>query len=158
MLWNNSPVVYDTKTANQSSSFSAAQSSCSSHTFIASTTVLIIINEKMAYSNGGDVTNHQIFNCVFFTGIYRLIGLAFNANSMHLRQNDRDRSNHLPSISSYLILIQFTISIFLFTFVLKSNDDETDENIDHKKGNDLKAEAYNTAKYDGILTMINAMK
>ena len=32
------------------------------HTFIARTTVLIIINEKIAYSNGGEVTNHQIFD------------------------------------------------------------------------------------------------
>ena len=30
--------------------------------FHSNTTVLIIINEKIAYSNGGDVTNHQIFN------------------------------------------------------------------------------------------------
>ncbi len=39
------------------------------HTFIASTTVLIIIKENIAYSNGGDVTNHQIFNWLFSTGI-----------------------------------------------------------------------------------------
>jgi hypothetical protein len=38
-------------------------------TFMARTTVLIIINEKIAYSNGGEVTNHQIFNWLFFTGI-----------------------------------------------------------------------------------------
>ena len=37
----------------------------------------------------------------------------------------------------YLILIQFTIAIFLFSFVLKRHDNETDEDVHHEEGNDL---------------------
>uniref|UniRef100_A0A915J246 Transmembrane protein n=1 Tax=Romanomermis culicivorax TaxID=13658 RepID=A0A915J246_ROMCU len=33
----------------------------------------------------------------------------------------------------YLIFIQFTIFVFPFAFVLKSDDDETDENVHHEK-------------------------
>jgi hypothetical protein len=58
MLLNNYPVVYDTKIPP----IQFFNQSIKQHTFIANTTVLIIINEKIAYSNGGDVTNHQIFN------------------------------------------------------------------------------------------------
>ena len=50
-----------------------------------------------------------------------------------------------------LIFIQFTIFIFLFTFILESNDNETDKNIDHKKCNDNNV---NYIKYGHIWTII----
>ena len=34
-----------------------------------------------------------------------------------------------------LIFIQFAVSIFLFSLVLKCDNNETDEDIDHEKGN-----------------------
>ena len=60
---------------------------------------------------------------------------------------------------SYLIFIQFTISIFLFTLILKCHDDKTDENIHHKESDDLYIylkQLFQVKKK--IITMINAMK
>jgi len=37
---------------------------------------------------------------------------------------------------SYLILIQFTVFVFLFTLVLKRDDDETHEDVDHEERDD----------------------
>ena len=36
----------------------------------------------------------------------------------------------------YLIFIQFAVLILLFTFILKSDNDETDEDVDHEEGDD----------------------
>ena len=36
----------------------------------------------------------------------------------------------------YLILIQFTIFVLIFAFVLKGDDDKTHEDVDHKEGDD----------------------
>ena len=38
---------------------------------------------------------------------------------------------------AYLILVQFAVAIFLFTFVLKGHDDETNEDIHHEESDDL---------------------
>jgi len=66
------------------------------------------------------------------------------------------------SFKSYLIFVQFTIFIFLFTFILKCNNDKTNENIHHKKSNDLDKFANNNlsskSKQKKILTTIKAMK
>jgi len=42
---------------------------------------------------------------------------------------------------SNLIFIEFTVFIFLFTLILKCNDNETDKDIHHKKCNDLRRES-----------------
>jgi hypothetical protein len=39
-----------------------------------------------------------------------------------------------------LILVQFAVAILLFSFVLKGDDDETDEDIHHEEGDDLRRE------------------
>ncbi len=38
--------------------------------------------------------------------------------------------------NNYLIFVQFTVRKLLFTFILESNNDETDENVDHEEGDD----------------------
>lgn len=42
-----------------------------------------------------------------------------------------EKASHLEN---YLILIQLAIAVFLLSFVLEGNDNETDEDVDHKEG------------------------
>lgn len=53
--------------------------------FMASIIVFSTINVKIVYSNGCEVTNHQILYWNLCLGMYRRTGFAFNANSMQLR-------------------------------------------------------------------------
>ena len=72
---------------------------------------------------------------------------------------------HFSSLSigvSHLILVQFTIAILLFSFVLKRDDDETDEDVHHEKRDDLwrgkTRENFLFDENSTIVTMMNAMK
>jgi hypothetical protein len=38
--------------------------------------------------------------------------------------------------NKYLVLIKFTILVFLFTFILESNNDKTYKNVNHEESND----------------------
>ena len=55
------------------------------NTFIDRAIVFKIIVRNIAYSKPGELTNHQILYWITFFGMYRFIGRAFNANSMHFR-------------------------------------------------------------------------
>lgn len=75
-------------------------------TFMASVTVLIMMSIKIPYSNGCDVTNHQILYWHRAFGMYRRCGLDFNANSIHF----------LYKTQKQWLCISFTI---MMTFCLK---------------------------------------
>lgn len=53
-------------------------------------------------------------------------------NTRRLVNRKRDRNKYF-TITFYLILIQFAIFVLLFTLVLKGDDDETHEDVDHEK-------------------------
>ena len=81
-------------------------------TFKAKMTVFNIISVNITYSNAWEVTSHHILYCHLALGIYLLIGLAFNANSIHFlcKNNDKQYKNTWLLMQ---ILYTFSLKIIL---------------------------------------------
>ena len=113
-------------------------------TFIDKAIVFKIIVRNIAYSKPGELTNHQILYWITFLGMYRFIGRAFNANSIHFRFQIKwetkalkyDQGLRPNIICSNLIFVKIAVFVFIFTFVLKCDYHKTNENVYHKKCDD----------------------